>query len=242
MDANPYESPADVLDTDTPPDRAARTALAQTIRQFLDARISAFAFDEALDPFRGSSDSTVRFVAQAVWYYYDDCTDHMVTLSKPEWDYFQRLLLLLESDGQIITTSARRWSWTQLVALGCLIALGWLTWQSGWGPHLWVLSIPFGLVSMALAFLRNRNRSSAVYDPILTPFSSFAELSDILRKTAGFTKQRYPGALSKRRIRSPVAEFGIRLQFFAGWLLFSPIPLLVQSFPRTETRTEVKAT
>jgi hypothetical protein len=44
--------------------------------------------------------------------------------------------------------------------------------------------------------------------------------------------------LTKRRIRSRVAECGIRIQMYAGWLLLSPIPLLAQTFPLAETRTD----
>ena len=114
MNTNPNESTLP-----TPPsehvDRAQRDGLANTIRQFLREQSTAFEFDEALDDYRSSTDPTVRFVTNAAWLHYDDCDDHIVTLSKREWDYFQRLLLLLESDGQIAMTSTRRWSWTQLI-------------------------------------------------------------------------------------------------------------------------------
>lgn len=238
MNPNPYDPPTAAPDAVL--DRTARAALAAAIRQFLDDRTSAFAFDEALDEFRNSSDPTVHFVAQTVWYHYDDCRDHMVTLSKPEWDYFQRLLLLLYSDHQIVTTSVRHWSWTQLVAIGCLAGLGWCIWHFGWGQHLLVFAIPFGLVSIAISFLRSRKRFAGAYDQVLTPFSSFGELSAVYWASVAFTKKRYPRDIAKRRIRSRVAEFGLRLQFYAAWLLVSPIPLLVQAFPLTEIRTQVK--
>ncbi len=111
MNPNPYDS---TLPTspDEPVDRQKRDGLTRTIRQFLSEQSSAFEFDEALDAYRVWTDPTVRFVTNAVWYHYDDCDDHMVTLSKPEWDYFQRLLLLLDSDSQIAIASMRRWSWT----------------------------------------------------------------------------------------------------------------------------------
>jgi len=239
MHPNPYDPPA-ATGVEPQVDRAARLALAEQIRQFLDEQTSAFRFDEALVPFHASSDPTVRFVARTVWFHYDDCQDHFVTLSKPEWDYFQRLLLLLESDQQIELISERRWSWTELLALGCLIGFGWCVWQFGWGLHLLAFSIPFGIVSMIIARLRERTISRGAYDPILTPFASFAELSEAYRTTAGFAKKRYPRGLARRRIRSGVSEFGLRLQWYAVWLMLSPIPLLVQTLPISETRTRVK--
>lgn len=239
MNPNPYDSPT-VGNAEDVADRAGREALAATIRQFLHEQTSAFTFDEALDEFRNSSDPTVRFVTQAVWYHYDDCDNHMVTLSKQEWDYFQRLLLLLESDRQIAMTSVRRWSWTQFVALGCLLGFGWSIWRFGWGEHLLVFSIPFGFISIIISFLRSQKRTTGAYDQILMPFSTFSDLSATYRATPAFSKKRYPSGLTRRRIRSRVAEFGIRLQMYAGWLLLSPIPLLVQTFPLAETRTDIK--
>lgn len=235
MDPNPYQPPAadgSLLLLD----RAARAALAETIGEFLDERLSAFAFDEALDPFRTSSDPTVRFVADAVWYHYDDCQDHLVALSKPQWDYFQRLLLLLQSDSQVAVSTMRRWSWSQAVALLCLLGFGWCVWYFGWGIHLLAFSIPFGCVSMAISFLRSRRRPAGPFEPILVPFSSFGELAAAWRTTPHFTKTRYRPSLGRRRIRSPLAEFRIHLQIYAHWLLFAPLVLLFQTFRLTETR------
>jgi hypothetical protein len=240
MHPNPYDSPA-AMGAEASVDRAVRSALAEQIRQFLDERTSAFQFDEALDPFRASSDPTVRFVALAVWFHYDDCQDHFVTLSKPEWDYFQRLLLLLESDQQIELVAERRWSWTQLMALACLVGFGGCVLRFGWGQHLLAFSIPFGIVSMMIARLRQRTRFRGAYDQILAPFATFAELSAAYRTAGGFAKKRYPHGLAKRRIRSRVAEFGLRLQWSALWLMLAPIPLLVQTLPLSETRTRVKS-
>jgi hypothetical protein len=82
-----------------------RNRLAELIRRYLDEDIMAFDFDEALDEFRESADDAVRFVSDALWYHYDDCDDHLVVLSKQEWNYFQRLLLLLESNSTVIDRS-----------------------------------------------------------------------------------------------------------------------------------------
>jgi hypothetical protein len=240
MNPNPYESTLP-----TPPservDRVQRNGLANTIRQFLGEQSSAFAFDEALDQYRGSTDPTVRFVTSAVWFHYDDCDDHIVTLSKPEWDYFQRLLLLLESDRQIAISSTRRWSWTQFVACASLVGFAWCMWHFGWGQHLVAFSIPFGVMSILISFVRRRKRSTDPYDQILTPFSTFSDLAETYRSVTTFAKNRYPKQLRNRRIRSRVAEFGLLLPTYAAWLMLSPIPLLVQTLPTTETKTSVQA-
>ena len=243
MDPNPYDSPTADTDTDVVVvvDRAQRGALADAIRGFLAEEFTAFEFDDALDAFRDSADPTVEFVTGTVWYHYDDCTDHKVALSKPEWDYFQRLLLLLESDRQVAVARERRWSWTQPVAWACLAGFCACIGLFGWGEHLLAFSIPFGVVSMLISVVRSRMRSKDPYGPIITPFATFTDLSAVYQLATTFTKIRYPGKLAKRRIRSRVAEFGVRLQLYATWLMLSPIPLLVQSLPMTETRTRVEA-
>jgi hypothetical protein len=218
---NPYQSPA-IVDGEGGIDRAARARLAEAIRRFVDEQISAFDFDEVVQEYQSSPDTAVRLVAQAVWYHYDDCVDHMAGLSKLEWDYFQRLLLLLDSESQVEVERVRRWSWTQLPALGCLGALGWCVWRFGWGLHLLAYLVPCGLVSMAMSFLRGR-RKPGPYDRVLTPFSSFAELSAAYRKTVGFVKKRYPRTLKVRKVHSRVAMLGVWLNGFALLTLLSPI-------------------
>ncbi|TWU30305.1 hypothetical protein [Bythopirellula polymerisocia] len=62
--------------------REARNGLAALIRRYLNEQLTAFEFDDALDEFHESSDDAVRFVADSVWYHYDDCDDHLVVLNK----------------------------------------------------------------------------------------------------------------------------------------------------------------
>lgn len=239
METNPYQSPAEV-NAEGGVDRAARTRLADAIRRYLDEQTSAFQFDEVVQEYQDSPDTAVRLVAQAVWCHYDDCVDHRAGLSKPEWDYFQRLLLLLDSESQVEVQRVRRWSWTQLLALACLAGLGWCVWQFGWGFHLVAYLVPCGLVSMALAFLRGR-RKPGPYDRVLTPFASFAELNAAYRTAAGFVKKRFPRTMQVRQVHSKVAMLGVWLNGLALWTLVSPIILLAQVLPQKESTTRVRS-
>jgi hypothetical protein len=80
-------------------DRTARDEVMTAFVEFLDDRITAFDFDERLGSIQ-SRDRTVNEVIGAAWSHYDDCTDHNVILTKAEWDYFQRLMLILRSDAE----------------------------------------------------------------------------------------------------------------------------------------------
>ncbi len=237
IDPNPY-APLPALCKSV--DREQRDGLVEIIERFLNEESTAFEFDEALDDYRGSDDATVKYVAEAVWYHYDDCEDHLVTMSKPEWDYFQRLLLLLKSEGEIVTDSKRNWSWTQLAAVASLLVFLWFIWQFGWGYHLLAFSIPLGIVSITITFVRQKSQTRGPYDYILSPFPTFSDLSATYRSVVSFSKKRYPGKLVDRKIRSRVAEFGVPLQFYASWLMLAPIPLFFQAFPTTETTVSVK--
>lgn len=82
-------------------DRDDRNDLAALIRRYLDEQIKAFDLDDSLERFRDSNDSAVRFFSSTMWDHYDDCDDHLVVATKPLWNYFQRLLLLLDSNSTV---------------------------------------------------------------------------------------------------------------------------------------------
>jgi hypothetical protein len=219
-------------------DREARNRVCTLIRRFLAEELTAFQFDEALDDLRDSPDSAVHFVVQAVWFHYDDCDDHLVTLNKYQWDYFQRLLLLLESNSTVEISSHREWSATQLVAAVLLAVTLFLIMQFGWlTPSLLPLWLLLGLISMGLDQLRRRENNSP-YHLAITPFDSMGDL-ELAYRSAGFKKQRYPQALSTRRIRSVVMESCFWLEFMALCMLAAPLVLFWQSLPARTHETKV---
>jgi len=82
-------------------DRQARTEMSDVIREYMAERTSAFELDDALDRLaRSTEDGTIKFVRKLMWLHYDDCKDHRIVATKQEWDYFNRLRLLLESDAE----------------------------------------------------------------------------------------------------------------------------------------------
>jgi hypothetical protein len=239
MDPNPYQSPASI--DEKPPDvvdRDERDRLAVLVRRFLDEDLSAFAFDDLLGSFRDSADGAVRFVADAVWYHYDDCDDHFVALSKAEWDYFQRLLLLLESDRSVEVVKSRRWAWSQLFAGAALLAFIGIAIRLGWGYHLFLVAIPFGAVSIAISKLRVPALESNSNDPILFPFATFKDLASAY-DAVRFKKKRLPRHVAGREIRTPFKAAVQGLHLYATWLILSPIPLAFQMFPQRVTEARV---
>ena len=176
-----------------------------------------------------------------MWYHYDDCDDHLVCFNKQQWDYFQRLLLVLASNCRIETQSECCWSIKQLIAVVALCVFVYFAIQFGWGQQLLVLSVPFGAVSIALSFWRRRSENEPdPYTPIIFPFATFSDLS-IAYRSSGFRKTRYPKQIGSRTIRSPFMDSFWCLHTYAIWLIFAPIPLLFQSLPERRIETRVIA-
>jgi len=218
-----------------------RRALAALIREFLASQIGAFEFDKRLAEFRDSADPIIQFVSRAVWYFYDDCTDHLVCLSKAGWDYFQRLLLALETDCRIERESKRHWNLTHAGAAAALAGFIYFARQWGWGYQLLILSIPFGCISVALAWVRSLNQPAPhPYETAINPFATFGDLATAYHSTQ-FRKTRYPRDIAQRWIRGPILAGIWQLIFYVMWLLFSPVVLLAQMIPFAQTQIRIVA-
>ena len=222
-------------------DRLSRDKVAAGIRSFLDEETTAFEFDAAIFEIE-SDDPTVDEVVQRLWLHYDDLKDHKVALTRSEWHYFQRLLLILESDGHIERlTTIWRWRPSQLVAFVTLIGFVGVVWRFGFGEHILVTGIPFGVVSILITYWRQRtDRVDASFVP-LTPFSSIAELRDTYRSVNGFRKHRFPKGLQARRIRSGAMNRILMISTWLAWLMFSPLVLILQMLPVRERKTRVRS-
>jgi hypothetical protein len=101
-----------------------RDALVEVINRYLADEITAFKLDEALSEIGArTKDETVQQVVALFWYHFDDVDDHKVVASKEEWDYFQRLLLILKSDAEIVQETGKR-KWTPRQAVEAFWAIG----------------------------------------------------------------------------------------------------------------------
>ena len=176
-------------------DRKSRDALVAVINRYLDGETTAFQFDEEkFQIVRNSEDSTVIYAVCELWYFYDDCKNHKVWLTKEEWNYFQRMILVLESNAQIEVTKRRRWDYTQLIALAALSLFVYAVTWLGLRIQLVALVIPFGVVSIAISRSRSRAAANKVdkNQLALVPFSSLSELIHLRRSVANFRKRKYP--------------------------------------------------
>lgn len=223
-------------------DRQARNRLANAIRRYMDEALTAFAFDEEINEIRTeTADSTVHFVVDSLWLHYDDCKDHLAGLSKPEWDYFQRLTLLLESDAQIERVRRRRWSVRQTIAAAGVITFGLCAIRFGVGWHLFGFAVLFGPLSILLARWRNRAEGRLAEEQLrLAPFSSFAELRAARKAVPYFSKKKYPAGATTRIVHGRLMTMAVWLQTAVLWSFASPLILLFQTLPEKEVHTRIR--
>ncbi|QDU07526.1 hypothetical protein [Gimesia aquarii] len=219
-------------------ERDARNQLAVLIRRYLDDQLMSFDFDDALKDFPDTDDTTVKFVIETVWYFYDDCKDHSVVLTKPEWDYFQRLVLLLESNSTVIVKKTRLWSFAKPVAAILLLVCLLIVWLTGIGDHLLIFFIPFGIGSILLSFFHRPEAKENPFHEAVTPFQSISDLS-IAYESTNFVKRQYPSDLESRRIRSFDFRMPVWMSYVILCLFFAPLLLLIQCFRQTITNVRV---
>lgn len=225
-------------------DRSARDEMAKAIRSYMNEEITAFQFDDVLDrPMDATTDGTVQATRLALWFYYDDCTDHRIVASKGEWDYFNRLLVLLASDGEIETVK-RWWQWHlgQALAASLVLIFVFIGVRVGFGTHLIAYALPFGPASMLLAWLnsRRRRRTVSALQAALAPFPSVSSLLSVRRTLTGFAKVRYPSAILGRRIRDPITDRLLWVPWAVLWCVFSPVALCFQMLPERESETRIR--
>ncbi len=222
-------------------DRETRNLLVNSIELYLDERITAFELDEKITQLAAESkDETVHYVVRALWYHYDDCDDHTVVLSKEQWDYFQRILLLLRSDAELNVERRRWWSLRQLIAGLTLLCFLLLAMCIGLGMHLFIVAMPFGIISIILSRTHSKpSKDEQKYLSTLAPFSSVFEILAVGRSVEGFQKRRYPQKLENKRIRSGFLDLAYVFNAIVMCLTFSPFVLLFQMLPNVEEKAAV---
>jgi hypothetical protein len=162
----------------------------------------------------------------------------VIAATKSEWDFFQRFLLLLDSDGELVFTTHKDWTIRQPLAAFALAGWVWAASERGLGYGLLVATLLAGLASVF--FSRWRQAAGAGSgDGRRFPFGSFAELRAVRRRCPTFRKQPYPPHLTARTLRRSVLRRLIALPSYLLWLGLSPIVLACQMLPEKRSTHSV---
>ena len=219
-----------------------RKKMASATRRYIHGAIHADDFDDLLESLeQDSGDETVDLLRAQIQF---DCEDifhpkRFLTPNKADWDYFHRVLLLLESGGELVEQRQKRFSFRQLsIGLGYLSA----------GLSAWFFGIPFLLfpgyllVALYLAgIIFGELRQGGEFSKriaAMAPFHTLTEILEARRRVPGFVKPPCPQAAA---VLSTPGRFGALLEstfngirgvtyFFAaffclplfGWLLLFP--------------------
>jgi len=222
-------------------DRNNRDKLIIEIQNFINDKIDSFEFDENIFEIQSNSeDETIKYVVNSLWYYYDDLKEHKIAIEKEGWDFIQRLILILTSDKEIIEKKERKYTIRQALSLSFLIIFIVSYFYVGYTIKLLYISMGLGIFSMALSWWKVKSEINNLIKWELYPFSNIPELSILRREQKSFQKQHYDKKLKKRKIRSYFAHNLLLIHSRLSWLVFSPLVLLYQSLPETNSTIEIK--
>lgn len=224
-------------------DRKARDELAAALRLFMTDKITNFELDAAREKIMdASSDKTIQWIGHDLWLCYDDCKEDFVIATKERWDYFNRLLVILESEGHLEERCRyKTWSYPQAIAGIAFCSFIFIVIKTGWGNHLFLYTVPLGILSMLLAWYvsSKQQKSFSSKGIALTPFSSISSLLSLRRQVRTFMKLKYPEEIANREVRSALSYHISLLPTRFAWLLFSPLILFFQMFPEKEYETQI---
>ena len=211
-------------------DRERRNQLETLIRRYLNGKADAADFEKCqLDNYI-SADQAIYHVSLELSYYSENAAS---TLSKEDWDYLQRLLLLLDSNSTVSWQSSRLRPWTRPIAALLFIVCLLLFYLNGINVHLFLYFIPVGLATILLLFFGDPEPEVGPFNQIVTPFHSIADLG-IAYDSAHFVKQRYAAPAKYRNRRSLLGVLGAKISLFLVILLLMlmpPVMLLLLCFP-----------
>lgn len=203
-----------------------RIGLIQCINEYLDEKIKAFEFDEKLDEFRDSKDSTVRIIAFDLWYIYDDLIDHSIHATKDDWDSLQRLILLLASGAELVKEDFKyNKTYTLLRLSSAILLISYIAQAFIFLPG----CVVWQMLSLAVNMVLDKQQESARKKTMpedCVPFANFSEIRHAVQLCDGFRKKRYPRKIEERRIRSKVHELSLHVLNIPLYFCLQPLILV----------------
>ena len=207
-------------------DRTARNHVLASIDAYLHGHIRSHDFDRRLqDDVPKTRDRTVLLATTPLWTLYDDFIDHSVNLSKPQWDFVQRLRLVLMSNAEL--ESRRRWTPRQPLALLGLLSIAIAAWRTGFDRNFWLIDMTIGAVTVASLYLPRVSPGKYRDEARLAPFSSVREILTLRRQVSEFHKHRYPSRPAPEPLRGPIWSTIMTATSIAAFTVLAPLPLLL---------------
>jgi hypothetical protein len=146
----------------------------------------------------------------------------------------------LNTNAQLTAASNPVPSGTQIVSALLLCLFLACVGLTGFGQHLWIVAIPFGLASMLISSIRCRcTPGLSAYELAIVPFDSIGQIRTALESAPQFRKRRYRPELESRTIRTKGSAFLLSVQMFLTQTMYGPLLLVFWLFPLRAWRFRV---
>ena len=211
-------------------DRAARDRLAFALAAFMRGEVDNFALDDAC--FESvTDDRTVDELGRLLWFFYDDCKPHRISVAREGWELLRRCVAFLRSDLELPERQPQS-IWLhrgQLwgVAAAASIAVAGV---GAWNGNPFCLLIP--AIAVGVPFSLVRWAASDADEPLpgaWFPFSSEAQWRAHERLLAAESIPSYDPRLHDRPIRG---RFESAVLWVPATLLGVPLLALACLLPR----------
>ena len=179
-------------------DRKAREYLLGVVDGYLSGALGSVGYLERIEALPRTRDHTAKMMVEELSLFAGDVTTYFRKLSKAEWDYLQRLCLVLRSDVEFAKRARRPvWNKIRVLAVAQIMVLAFAAYQFGVYGALLVSA----LISSCDVLLLHRLRPKSPGKLNITqrsPFTSFAQLRACRMSTHEFRKVPYPAAAIAR--------------------------------------------
>jgi len=221
-----------------PIDREARREVVLALSAFMRGEIDNFAFDVAIHK-KSSRDQALEAFRTALWFVYDDCKCHRISVTETCWNYLRRQIAFLKSDleetpiRRLVPDSVRRGRF--LLGLGSLMSIsatGYLAVRDSW---FWLCmpGLLIGLPFCGFHVLRDRFTRKGQDLKTFYPFASGPQWERYEPLLEEERLPKFDPAIHCRPIRSGVFYklAHVPAVVFAS-LVLTPILMLVLLLPR----------
>ncbi|MCA9033865.1 MAG: hypothetical protein KDA91_01985 [Planctomycetaceae bacterium] len=234
---NPYSAPAAREAWNPQFIKPSRRELADLFQAWISNEISNTQFHSSLETFFDCQDDVIEW---CLWEFppsWDPGAEYHRPETREQWEFAQRVILLLHSGFEMKSTTKIRWSLWQIPAL--LIVMG-VTWAVMRWPALdvWRLTVfPIAFISAQLNRVRSQIETASEADPLTAPFRSIEDLEQAGRHSPDFVWRPFPettASTQPARFQGgrPVAGKAQNLLIMALlWMVSCPVSILAQCFP-----------
>ncbi len=188
-----------------------------------------------------SDDPTVQMAYKIFIQHHEACGGEIHLIDKSEWDYLERIRLVLLSDAELLEHSQPiNFNRQNLLSLLASTSFFLFWYLSGTGWHLLLYTVPLGLLLfLTQEVFTDKIPKLNLYQGIIEPFISLQQLEKTYHSVSNFQKNKFPAKYRNKKSWSWTSFEGNLIILIM--LIFSPLILLIMSIPDSNTQYTVSA-